>query len=425
MLDRQRPASSLLHHLESTSDGIVGHFEDYVFGSHFQPIYSLSHMRLVGHEALLRARDRQGRPVPPPQVFEACTDGKKLGQCDRTSRLVHMGNYVRQGRGGEWLFLNIHPNVFHQLAVIDGPRYLREISAHFGLPTESLVLEVLEAEHDDHALFTDAMHIARDAGMLIAIDDFGAGHSNFDRVWRMRPDIVKLDRNLVAHAARERRVQRVVSQMVSLLHECGAMVLMEGIETHDEALLALDCDADMVQGYHFGRPQAALAPARHAPEPLRKLYEGLLQQRRVKRVEHRERVGPLLNAIGHAGVLLSAGRSMEEACGAVLELPDAEVCYVLDADGYQLGSNMWAPGHEPEQRRTFEPMRETEGACWSRRPYFRRALDNPGRAQITRPYRTMHGQHQCVTASMAYRCLVDGQTEVRVVCGDVRWVESA
>lgn len=425
MLDRLRTASSLLHHLESTPDGIVGRFESYALGSHFQPIYSLSHMRLVGHEALLRARTHQGQPVPPPEVFAACSDARRLGRCDRTSRLVHMGNYVRQGRQGEWLFLNIHPNVFHQLAVIDGPRYLREISAYFGLPTESLVLEVLEAESDGSELFAEAMRIAREAGMLIAIDDFGAGHSNFDRVWRMQPDIVKLDRHLVAHAARERRAQRVVSQMVSLLHECGAMVLMEGIETQDEALLALDCDADMVQGYFFGRPQAALMPARHAPEPLRKLYEGLLQQRRAKRVEHRERVGPLLNAIGHAGVLLSAGRSMEEACGAVLELADAEVCYILDADGYQIGSNMWAPGYGPEQRRTFEPMRETAGACWSRRPYFRRALDNPGRAQITRPYRTMHGQHQCVTASMAYRCTVDGQTEMRVVCGDVRWRDAA
>lgn len=415
--------SHLLSRLEQTSTETVGHLGDHRLFSHFQPIYSFSHRRLVGHEALLRARHRLGHNVPPLDVFAGCTDGPSLARCDRLSRMVHLSNYAAQKRQAEWLFLNIHPDVFHHLVDDHGPAYLQGICDHFGVRGSSLVLEILESESTDPERVTQAMAIARDLGMLMAIDDFGAGHSNFDRVWQMQPDIVKLDRSLVARAARERRAQRIMSQMVSLLHECGAMVLVEGVETRDEALLALDCDADMVQGYFFGRPQAQLMPERHAPLALLELNNALQALRRQKSQQHKALVAPLFNAIGYAGSLLSAGRPMEEACHSVMVLPDAEICYVLDSNGYQIGANLWSPRNQVDAPRVFEPLRDTREACWSQRPYFRRAVENINKVQITRPYRTVHGQHACVTASMAFHCEIDGERHLRVVCGDMRWCE--
>ena len=49
-------------------------------------------------------------------------------------------------------------------------------------------------------------------GVRLALDDFGAGHSNFDRVWRIRPEIVKLDRSLVQRALKSQRVARMLAQ---------------------------------------------------------------------------------------------------------------------------------------------------------------------------------------------------------------------
>lgn len=48
-------------------------------------------------------------------------------------------------------------------------------------------------------------------------------------------------------------------QIVSLLHEAGAMVLIEGVETNEEACIALDTNADFAQGYLFGKPQADIS----------------------------------------------------------------------------------------------------------------------------------------------------------------------
>lgn len=67
----------------------------------------------------------------------------------------------------------------------------------------------------------------------------------------------------------------------------------------------------------------------------------------------------------------------------------------------------------------YEPLNDCTGATWARRPYFRRAMQTIGKVQVTRPYRTIHGNRICVTVSMAFRRKVDGREQVQVLCGDL------
>ncbi|CAN7202322.1 EAL domain-containing protein [Rhizobacter sp. LjRoot28] len=427
MLSETRRLPHLLTHLIDSDGHTTAQLDGSTLSSHFQPIYSLSHARVVGHEALLRASDSLGRPMAPPDVFAACRNAADLALLDSLSRVVHMRNFVRQQPHAQWLFLNIHPAVFQRLAMRPdgGAQYLREVSAALGLPGEGMVLEVLETDASDLHAMEAAMATARRHGCLIAIDDFGAGHSNFDRVWRLQPDIVKLDRSLVARAARDRRTQRVVSQMVSLLHECGAMVLMEGVETRDEALVAMEADADMVQGYHFGRPQPALVPDGHSPETITSLYEGLGQRRNTRREAYRNLMAPYQQAVAHAASQLRQGAALDVACSSFLALPGVETAYLLDGEGYQIGEEVWPAVTSAVARPGYEPLSLGEGACWARRPYFRRATEALDTVQTTRPYRTLHGNHSCVTVSCAFMQDAGQGPQLRVVCGDIVWDETA
>ncbi len=418
----------------------IARFGDYRLGSHFQPIYSLPHGRLVGHEALLRATQADGAPVSPISVFSSCADEQALSDCDLLSRLVHLETYARQSRTDgprplpEWLFLNVHPLAFQRLAQAGGVAQLRDMLNHYVMPQGSLVLEVLEAETADPARLTSSIAIAREAGMLIAIDDFGAGHSNFDRVWRMRPDIVKVDRSLVARAACDASAVRILRQMVSLIHECGAMVLIEGVETHDEALVAIDCDAELVQGYLFGRPGPALMPALHAPEALLRLPGELTELRAARRSHLGERGLPFRHALSNLVARLAGrdvsegsqdfadsteGRCFVDASCALLALPGAEACYLLDAEGRQLGrqhQGSAAGGRD-------HPMVDADGVCWIQRPYILKALERPGHAQLSRPWRKLGASHLSATVAVAYPVSIDGLPGLRVACGDFRWEE--
>ncbi|MCC6302463.1 MAG: EAL domain-containing protein [Gammaproteobacteria bacterium] len=384
-------------------------------GSYFQPIFSLAHQRVVGFEALMRATDPEGRPRGPHEVFDGTRGHTDTVVLDRLCRAIHLYNFARQDTGSAWLFLNINPRV-----IAEGRRpgsFLQARLEQLELPPQRVVIEVVEAALTDETLLVDAVRRYRDLGCLIAIDDFGAGHSNFDRICRLRPDIVKLDRSIVAQAAVDPGIRSIVPGMVSLLHESGSLVVMEGIETEYEAMVAMDADADFVQGYYFARPmpQAAVVSEPRFDALFDRFRDMTLQERTGYRTE----IAPYLNSLGYASVLLQSSHPLEIACKGFLELARAERCFLLDGEGRQIGANVNSPHSRLESDPCFTPLRDADGANWSRRHYFRRAISRPEKVQVTRPYLSAATATPCITISIAFKI----RGERRVLCGDLRWDE--
>jgi len=390
-------------------------------GSHFQPIYSLTHHRAVGHEALLRATDvATGAAVPPLDVFGRCTDVEQLVRLDRAARAQHLAAWGR-GDPGQWLFLNALPVSFTAGGSWRPDEAARDLAAH-GLAPERVVIEVLEASLPDDPHFDRHINELRELGCLVSLDDFGAGHSNFDRVFRLRPEIVKLDRSVVVRAEVDPHALRIASQMVSLLHECGCLVLMEGIETAEGAYTALRCDVDFVQGYHFGRPAPRLAGPEDGQDALRAAWERFDRQSTADDLAWQRQMSSYRQSIELASVLLAGGATLAEACARFLAQPGAQTCYLLDHHGKQVVDNVFAPGFSDEVlggQARFAPLHDTREARWSRRPYFRRAARYPQTAQVTRPYLTLQGGHMCVTISIQF----ERRGEPLVLCGDAEVVE--
>jgi EAL domain-containing protein (putative c-di-GMP-specific phosphodiesterase class I) len=385
--------------------------------SSFQPIYSLPHRRVVGHEALLRAEDAAGHAVQPPLALRGDGSFTDVLRADRSARLIHSLNFAEMAPPNHWLFFNMQPQVFVVLSQVAQDGFQRKLLQRCRLHGHQLVLEVLEEAVPDSADFEGAVRMARASGCLIALDDFGAGHSNFDRVWQLQPEIVKLDLSLVRRAALHAQSLRVVTHMVSLLHQCGALVLMEGIESQEEAFVALEADADLVQGDLFARPAPDLVAAGDAPLALSTLWDDYEGRRAAAQRSYDERLKPYIAAVGAGSVLMAKGRPLTEATRTFLQLPRAELCYLLDGDARQVGENVWAPRPARAEPPAFAPLRNADGAHWARRPYYRRAMARVGEVQVTRPYRTLHGAHMCVTVSVAFRC-AEG---LRVICGDLAW----
>lgn len=396
----------------------VGRHRNHRLRSHFQPIYSFPHRRPVGYEGLIRVFSEQGEPLSPVAAFEQVGDFREQVMLDRLCRLLHVHNFVAQQVPDCWLFLNIHPAVFvHASQQAEMLAAAVNVIHQLGLPMQRLVFEVTEDVMAQDQKFEAAVDSARATGCLLALDDFGAGHSNFDRVWRIKPEIVKLDRGLLQRAMASSRIARVLTQMVSLLHECGAVVLLEGIETRDEAQLALDADIDLVQGYAFGRPQPDLAPAGSISPVLESIWDMFDERHLAGREAYDERVAPFRTAMALALQPLQQGRGLRDACDALLRLQDTQLCYLLDEHGREIGARVAPLGaqHEPELR--FAPLDRAGDARWARRPYFRRAVDSVGEVQVTRPYLSLHGARMCITLSLAFW----QDARLRVLCADVDW----
>ncbi|CAB3661565.1 sensor domain-containing phosphodiesterase [Paraburkholderia rhynchosiae] len=382
----------------------------------FQPIFSLSHMRAVGYEGLLRAHDLLDRPVSPLDVFgEAARVGDVL-QVDRLAQTLHLENFKVLGAEREWLFLNVHPGA------LTDPYLSAALLAtlkRLDLPPRRIVLEVLEQRAEDLERLADAVRQFRERGFLIALDDFGAGHSNVERIWQLSPDIVKLDRIMLSHAAHRADMGTILPGLVALLHEAGKLVLIEGVETEHEAQMALACNADFVQGFFFGRPNPGAADATHATACISELTERYRDQAEARERRNASRLAPYLRAFERAAERLAAGEPLEEVCWNFLALDHAARCFLLDAKGRQAGRNVVLRADRAAHETRFLPLADAQGANWLRRPYFRDAINSPERVHVTRPYLSINEALPCVTLSVATR--VGPQT--CVLCGDIDWID--
>ena len=389
-------------------------FNNYTLTSAFQPIYSLSHERVIAYEALVRGKQGQ-ETISPWEIFSSADGFEQTVELDRLCRTIHLHNYQRHIDQEAWLFLNINPQV-----VIGGRNYgsfFRELLDSTGIPPERIVVEILEHAIDDEQLLAETVNYYREMGCLIALDDFGSGHSNFERIIRLRPDIVKLDTAMIRQAGDNVIARRIMPNLIAMLHEAGCLVLMEGVETQEEALIALECNVDFVQGFYFAKPAA---PQRLEAQQCRQFsHLNRLYKEQFDQLTHqRERdLTHYRHHFAQAAAFYAAGIELEIACQQLLGLPRVQRCYVLNKMGSQLGDNLYPPNHNALQNIRFQPLADTRGANWNRKPYFRNAIVHPGKVKVTRPYLSISGVEMCVTLSIC----IELEEELQVICCDLSY----
>lgn len=254
-----KPARSFAHAAEElvrASAGASIAWEGASLTTHFQPIYSVRRESCLGFEALVRAHDAQGAPLCPDKFFAAAPDASR-SLLDWACRALHLRNYATVDPGDRTLFINIHP----EAAVRDvrRGREFAELIRYYGLSPQRVCVEILESPCSSEKLLRDAVEGYRDLGASIAMDDFGVGCSNFDRLVSLRPDVVKIDRSFLAAAAGRDKARRLLPVMIEMLHGFNAKVAVEGIETQSAALLAIDARADYLQGFFFATPHSRLS----------------------------------------------------------------------------------------------------------------------------------------------------------------------
>lgn len=387
-------------HAEPCNRLLCGHLGDYRLKTALQPIYSLAHKRVVGYEALLRAADARSNPVSPAALFGQERSAGEMVMLDRLCRYIHIHNFLQLEDGLNWLFLNVSPET-----IIHGKKhgsFFSSLLDSFEFPAHRIVIEVVEQPMLETDALVDTIEYYKHLGCLIAIDDFGAGHSNFDRIWTLQPDIVKLDRSFLLGAAAGKTNRDMMAGIVSLLHQAGALVLMEGIETRDQALTAIDSDVDFVQGFYWGRPFTDIHPDIQQFDG----FEGLLtdykkQSARQERDFH-EKLTVLEDDFTTAVSALKRGETLDTAATHFFIDPQVVRCYLIGADGLQVGRTIVSPFYETHQDPRFKPLEDAKSADWFRRHYLKRAMLHPGQLQVTRPYLSITGAHMCVTLSKLF-----------------------
>ncbi|HVE08120.1 MAG TPA: EAL domain-containing protein [Paraburkholderia sp.] len=400
--------TGLLQHMVLEETGWAAPWRTITLRSVFQPVVSITHQRVVGYEALLRAFDPIGHPISPAVLFSGTRSTADARALDRLARCLHVANFMEQGIDTGWLFLNTRPQVFEtgwpQRPFID------ELSQHFGLPQERVVIEVLEQPADDESAVASMLAASQPRDFLIAIDDFGTGFSNFDRVWRFRPDIVKLDRSLVARAGRRDGDNALINHLITMLHQSGTMVLAEGVETEDELMTLMQADVDFVQGFWFGQPKPLInmASAR-IPELIEQMWTRFGDFERTHAPYERPEFEGFAEAVLAGAQIFLASGDLRAAAQPVFRIADARRVFLLSERGEQTQPSITA-GDTPPPSPRLAPLFPDTRNNWSRREYFKHALAAPGRVAMMGPHCSLTDGEDCYTAAVAVNR--DGETHV-------------
>ena len=210
----------------------------------FQPIVDMKTGAIFAHEALVRCR----RPeyTAPPVLFQHAVEQNACGRLGRLIREVAF-----QSCGDVPLFVNLHPEELNS-------RWLVRPDDPLCFHAAPVYLEITESAAFTHfdLCLSVLRELCRRTGALLVVDDFGAGHSNLERVVNLEPSIVKLDLALTRGIHALPRKRAVVRHVVNLCNELGARVVAEGIETIDELSCVRDLGVDYAQGYLLARPAA-------------------------------------------------------------------------------------------------------------------------------------------------------------------------
>jgi EAL domain-containing protein (putative c-di-GMP-specific phosphodiesterase class I) len=246
--------SQIAEDLVRSGQGPSVEWRGLALSTHFQPIYSVREARCVGFEALVRAHDAGGAAVRPSKLFAQVFEEGDGVLLDWICRALHLRRFATVDPGDRSLFVNIHPEA--AMRESRSAREFAEMVRFYGLTPDRVCVEILEGVCADEGMLREAVAAYRALGCSIAMDDFGVGRSNFDRIVKLRPDMVKIDRTVLTDAVGDAKARRMLPAIVELLHEAGAEVAIEGIESGNEALLAMDSGADLLQGFHFAAPSA-------------------------------------------------------------------------------------------------------------------------------------------------------------------------
>ncbi len=222
----------------------------------FQPIVRLDNGgRIAGAEALSRIRDENGVIVMP---------GEFIPIAERTGLIVPLGAQVfdKACRFLRDSGLNDDP-AFEKMCVnlsvvecIDDllSKKIYDVVEHYGVAPQKLCFEITETTATLSETLPERMDALCAQGYRFALDDFGTGYANYDSIMRLPFSIVKIDKSMFDSSFRDQKSGMIFFHTIKMVRALGHDVVVEGVETKEQAELLARNDVQFAQGYYFSRP---------------------------------------------------------------------------------------------------------------------------------------------------------------------------
>lgn len=228
----------------------------------FQPIISLNEGCTIGFEILNRPVFSKQFPTTD-SFYNYVGKSQDVFLVERFLRNLSIEKFSKQVETlhvhkDQLIFLNILPQ-----ALMD-PNFRSDLSIEFlqkhRISPYQIVLELTEQEAFDN--ITHLEHLIdhyRSQGFRIALDDIGSGYNSLKTLVRVKPDFIKLDKELIRNIDKHPEKQNLVEILMEFASQSDTNIIAEGIESKHELHFLQKRGVPLGQGYVLGKPLETLS----------------------------------------------------------------------------------------------------------------------------------------------------------------------
>ncbi|MCY6369239.1 EAL domain-containing protein [Clostridium ganghwense] len=228
--------------------------ENNEFILHFQPIYNIAKMDIIGAEALIRWKFKDKLIYPNDFIQKA----KDIGQ------IVYIDNWVLRNaclackkwheKGFKDIYISVNIS-FNQLKQQNFLDIVKDALNQSKLAPTYLNLEITEDESmEDVELTITTLNQLKDLGITISLDDFGKGYSSLSYVNTLPINTLKIDKSLIRFLDKDSKNHEIIKTIIVMAHSLNVKVVAEGIETEDQLDILKELKCNAMQGYLIGKP---------------------------------------------------------------------------------------------------------------------------------------------------------------------------
>ncbi|MGA1932200.1 EAL domain-containing protein [Arcobacter sp. YIC-464] len=229
--------------------------------THFQPIIDVQSSSIYAYECLTRGVLPNGDLMYPNDLFEKSSRNDTNFRLDKLCRESALKTAAVKKINSK-VFINFLPTAIYD------PKFCLQSTVRWAnqleLDPRNIIFEVVETENvEDKVHLKQILNYYREQGFKIALDDVGEGYSSLNMIIDIKPDIIKVDRNIIDGIDKNELKQSVYKALKSICVENHIQILAEGIETQEELSMVKKLGVDFAQGYYFAKP---------SPEPVRRIF---------------------------------------------------------------------------------------------------------------------------------------------------------
>ncbi|NJN21237.1 MAG: EAL domain-containing protein [Leptolyngbya sp. RL_3_1] len=244
----------------------------------YQPIVCTQTPTVVGFEALARWEHPVYGAISPTMFIPLAEESgliHEMGKHLIEAACFQLRRWQRRLTGHQGLTISVNLSA-SQLSQLDLADHIGRVLAATQIAPEHLKLEITESTLVENSEVVGiVLKKLRNLGVQLYLDDFGTGYSSLSRLPSLPLDALKIDRSFVTNKNWE-----ICEVILALSQKLGLNVIVEGIETAEEARILEEIGFQFMQGYFFSHPLSVEAASAilSEPNPFRTLTQMLIAQ---------------------------------------------------------------------------------------------------------------------------------------------------